>query len=243
MIQLIQFRVNNTRKSKKLIKMTIWWGLGRGRVGVITCVTLEIVPILCCKSFRIAFSTPLTEEQCLHNIVFKIHCLKFLASISLMHCSDFIFIISTICNGKMAVDASVEAAIEKCYAKIQDLGSPAISKMELLVTLYDCHKELHLRWCRGPSSTRGYKLSFCIDHCVNFPCLQKKLCHLFFTFCGSLSISDMFFFWKVDKKELLEVLRSFYISTHHFSQTFRTSFSIIWKNSFRYERWECDKDL
>ena len=45
----------------------------------------------------------------------------------------------------MAVDTSVEAAIEKCYAKIQDLGSPAISKMELLVTLYDCHKELHLR--------------------------------------------------------------------------------------------------
>ena len=168
---------------------------------MITCVTLEIVPILCCKSFRIAFSKPLTEEQCLHNIVFKIHCLKFLASISLMHCSDFIFIISTICNGKMAVDTSVEAAIEKCYAKIQDLGSPAISKMELLVTLYDCHKELHLRCCSGRSSTRRYKLSFCIDHCVNFPCLQKNFATIFLLFVEVCpSVIYFFFSEKMIKK-------------------------------------------
>ena len=117
-----------------------------------------------------------------HNIVFKIHCLKILARISaLMHCSDFVFIISTICKGKMALGTSVEAAIDKYSAKV-GLGSPAISKMELFVTLYDCHKELHLRCCRGPWSARGYKFSFCIDHHVNFPCLQKKLCHYFFYF-------------------------------------------------------------
>ena len=119
-----------------------------------------------------------------HNIAFKIHCLKILACISaLMHCSDFVFIISTICKWKMALGTSVEAAIEKYSAKV-GLGFPAISKMELFVTLtlYDCHKELHLRCCRGPWSARGYKLSFYIDHHVNFPCLQKKITTFFFFF-------------------------------------------------------------
>ena len=66
-----------------------------------------------------------------------------------MHCSDFVFIISTICKEKMALGTSLEAAIEKYSDKV-GLGSPAISKMELFVTLYDCHKELHLICCRGP---------------------------------------------------------------------------------------------
>ena len=66
-----------------------------------------------------------------------------------MHCSDFFFIISTICKGQMALGTSVKAAIEKYSAKV-GLGSPAISKMELFLTLYDSHKELHLRCCRGP---------------------------------------------------------------------------------------------
>ena len=66
-----------------------------------------------------------------------------------MHCSDFVFIVSTICKGEMALVKSVEAAIEEYSAKA-GLGSPAISKMELFVTLYDCHKELHHRCCRGP---------------------------------------------------------------------------------------------
>ena len=50
-----------------------------------------------------------------------------------MHCPDFVFIISTICKGKMALGTSVEAAIDKYSAKV-GLGSPAISKMELFVT-------------------------------------------------------------------------------------------------------------
>ena len=49
-----------------------------------------------------------------------------------MHCSDFFFIISTICKGQMALGTSVKAAIEKYSAKV-GLGSPAISKMELFV--------------------------------------------------------------------------------------------------------------
>ena len=61
-----------------------------------------------------------------------------------MHCSNFAFIISTICREKIALGAYLEAAIDKYSAKV-GLGSPAISKMELFVTLYDCHKELHLR--------------------------------------------------------------------------------------------------
>ena len=140
----------------------------------------------------------------------------------------------------MALGTSMEAAIEKYSAKF-GLGSPAIPKMELFVTLYDCHKELYLRCCRGPWSVRGYKFSFCIDHHVNFPCLQKKLCHYFFDSLWRFLISDIFF-WKVDKLELLEVLRSFYISRHDFSQIFRTSFNIICKNNFRHERWESDED-
>ena len=51
-----------------------------------------------------------------------------------MHCSDFLFIISTICKGEMALGTSVEVPIEKYFAKV-GLGSPAISKMELFVTL------------------------------------------------------------------------------------------------------------
>ena len=85
------------------------------------------------------------------------------------------------------------------------------------------------------------KFSFCIDHHVNFPCLQKKLCHYFFDSLWRFLISDIFF-WKVDKLELLEVLRSFDISRHDFSQIFRTSFNIICKNNFRHERWESDED-
>ena len=54
-----------------------------------------------------------------------------------MHCSDFVFIIGTIFKGKMTLGASVKAAIEKYSAKV-GLGSPAISKMELFVTLFDC---------------------------------------------------------------------------------------------------------
>ena len=77
----------------------------------------------------------------LSHIVFKIHCFKILACISvLMLCSGFVFIINTICKGKMALGTSVEAAIEKYSAKV-GLGSPAISKMELFVA-HDCHKEL-----------------------------------------------------------------------------------------------------
>ena len=133
-----------------------------------------------------------------HNIVFKIHCLKILARISaLMHCSDFVFIISTICKGKMALGTSVEAAIETYSAKV-GLGSPAISKMELFVTLYDCHKELHFRCCRCPWSASRYKFSFCIDHHVNFPCLQKTL-PLFFYFFWRFVHQWYIFFWKVDK--------------------------------------------
>ena len=49
----------------------------------------------------------------------------------------------------MALGTSVEAAIETYSAKV-GLGSTAISKMELFVTLHDCHKELYLRCCRGP---------------------------------------------------------------------------------------------
>ena len=52
----------------------------------------------------------------------------------------------------------------------------------------------------------------------------KTLPLSFLTFCGGLCISDIFF-WKVDKWEVLEVLRSFYISRHLFSQIFRTSFN------------------
>ena len=66
-----------------------------------------------------------------------------------MHYSDFVFIISTIYKGKMALDTSVEAAIET-YSSKAGLGSPVISRMELFVALYDCHKELHLRCCRDP---------------------------------------------------------------------------------------------
>ena len=56
--------------------------------------------------------------------------------------------------GKKALGTSVEAAIEKSSAEVYDLGSPAISKMELFETLYDCHKKLHLRCCSGPCSTK-----------------------------------------------------------------------------------------
>ena len=58
-----------------------------------------------------------------------------------MHCSDFFFIISTICKGQMALGTSVKAAIEKYSAKV-GLGSPAISKMEVFVTLYDSQKNV-----------------------------------------------------------------------------------------------------
>ena len=58
-----------------------------------------------------------------------------------MHCSDFVFIIGTICKGKMALGTSVKAAIEKYSAKV-GLGSPAISKMEIFVTLYDSQKNV-----------------------------------------------------------------------------------------------------
>ena len=50
----------------------------------------------------------------------------------------------------MELGTSVEAAIEKYSAKVSDLGSPTISKIELFVTLCDCYKELHLGCCRGP---------------------------------------------------------------------------------------------
>ena len=50
-----------------------------------------------------------------------------------MHCSNFVFIISTICREKIALGAYLEAAIDKYSAKV-GLGSPAISKMELFVT-------------------------------------------------------------------------------------------------------------
>ena len=129
-----------------------------------------------------------------------------------MHCSDFVFIISTISKGKMSLVKSVEAAIEKYSAKV-NLGSSEISKMELFVTLYDCHKELHLRCCRGPWSARGYKLSFCIDQHVKFPCLQKKLCHYFF-----------YVLWRF--------VHQWYI---FFSE------KLINKNDFRHERWESEK--
>ena len=75
---------------------------------------------------------------------------KEIACISaLMHCSDFVFIINTICKWKIALGTSLEAAIEKYSARV-GLRFPAISKMELFVTIQDCHKELHLRCCRGP---------------------------------------------------------------------------------------------
>ena len=130
----------------------------------------------------------------------------------------------------MALGTSMEAAIEKYSAKL-GLGSPAIPKMELFVTLCDCHKELYLRCCRGLWSAWGYKFSFCIDHHVNFPCLQKKLCHYFFDFLWRFLISDIFF-WKVDKLELLEVLRSFYISRHDFSAIFRIHSTLSAKTIF-----------
>ena len=47
----------------------------------------------------------------------------------------------------MVLGTSEEAAIEKCSDKA-GIGPPAISKMELFVTLYECHKEIHLRCCR-----------------------------------------------------------------------------------------------
>ena len=120
-----------------------------------------------------AFSKPLIEQQCLHAIVFKIYCFH-----TLMHCSDFFFIVSIICKGEMALGTCVEAAMKKYSAKV-GLGSSIISRMELFVRLYDCHKELLLKCCRDPWSDWGYKLSFCIDHHINFPCLQIKLCHYF----------------------------------------------------------------
>ena len=75
---------------------------------------------------------------------------------------------------------------------------------------------------------------------LTFRAYKKKL-PVFLFFWEGLFISDIFFFWKVDKEQILEVL-SFNISRHHFPQIFRTSFNIIWKNDFRHERWESDKD-
>ena len=63
-----------------------------------------------------------------------------------------------------------------------------------------------------------------------------------FVFFYILSISDVLFLWKVDKKELLQVERSFYISRHPFSQILRTSFNIIWKKYFHHESWESGED-
>ena len=138
----------------------------------------------------------------LSYIVFKIYCLNFLVCISaLVYCSDanIPYILDTICKGKMALGTSVKAAIGNHSAKV-GLGSPAISKMELFVTLYDCYKEPHLRCCRGPWSTREYKFSFCIDHHNNFPCLQKKLCYSFFLLFVEVCPSVIYiFFWKVDR--------------------------------------------
>ena len=68
----------------------------------------------------------------------------------------------------------------------------------------------------------------------------KKYMPLFFFFF--FVHQCVLFLWKVDKKELLQVERSFYISRHPFSQIFRTSFNIIWKKYFHHERWESGED-
>ena len=88
-----------------------------------------------------------------------------------MHCSDFVFIICTIRKGKMALGTSVEAATEKYSAKV-GLGAPVISKMELFVTLYDCHKELHHRCCKTlPLESKERKVRGVREGVENFPIL------------------------------------------------------------------------
>ena len=136
----------------------------------------------------------------------------------------------------MALGTSVKAVIEKHSAKV-GLGFPAISKMELFVTLYDCDKEPHLRCCRGPWSARGYKFSFCIDHHINFPCLQKKLCHCFFYLLQRFVHQWYIFF----SEKLIRTFRSFKFF-HQQTSFFRTSFNIIWKNDFLHKSWESGKD-
>ena len=85
---------------------------------------IEDFPYYSENFLKISFSKPIA------SIVFKIHYLKFLASIlDLMHCSDFVFIISTTFKGKLTLGTSVEAAIENYSAKV-GLRSSAIRKME-----------------------------------------------------------------------------------------------------------------
>ena len=102
-------------------------------------------------------------------------------------------LLSSYVMGKKALGTSVEAAIEKYSAEGYDLKSPAISKMELFGTLYDCHKKLHLRCCRGPCSIKGYNSYFFIDRCINFPCLQKSLPLFFLLFLENGGFCDFFF--------------------------------------------------
>ena len=110
-----------------------------------------------------------------------------------MHCSDFFFIISTICKGQMALSTCVEAAIEKYSAKVA-LGSPAISKMELFVTLYDSQKNV-ISDAAGVLDLPG-------------------------------DINSLF---------VLITMLTF----HAYKKNFAT---IFFKNDFRHERWEPDKD-
>ena len=125
---------------------------------------------------------------------------------ALIYCSDFFSLLPFhYCKGKMALGTSFWATIEKYSVKVS-LGSLAISKMELFATLYDCHRELHLRYCRGPWSARGYESSFCIDHQVSFPCLPKKLCHYCFYFSWRFVHHWYIFLWK--KKKFLSIFWS-----------------------------------